>query len=147
MDAPQRKSKKPSVTKAESLLEQSIFFVDRSLGRTLGEKLRAEGWKVELHDEHFAEDTPDDEWLVEVGAKGWVVLTKDKRIRKRAVEKQAVIEARVRIFTLPSGEMTGQEMANVYLANRARIGRFLKNNKPPFIAVVYKDAPIHRCDI
>ena len=97
--------------------------------------------------EHFAEDTPDDEWLVEVGAKGWVVLTKDKRIRKRAVEKQAVIEAKVRIITLPSGEMTGQEMADVYLANRARIGRFLKNNKPPFIAVVYKDAPIHRCDI
>ena len=93
MDAAKETSKKPSATKAESLLEQSTFFVDRSLGRALGAKLRAAGWNVELHDEHFPENAKGEEWLVEVGAKGWVVLTKDKAIRKKAVEKQAVIEA------------------------------------------------------
>ena len=51
------------------------------------------------------------------------------------------------MFTLPSGQMTGEEMADVYLSNRMKIARFLKKNKAPFIAVVYKDAAIHRCDI
>jgi hypothetical protein len=77
------------------------------------------------------------------------VLTKDKAIRKKAVEKEAVKNADVRMFTLPNGSMTGQEMADTYLQNRAKIGRFLKNNSAPFIAVVYKEAKaqIHKCDI
>jgi hypothetical protein len=69
MDAQEKKSKKPSATKAELLLEESTFFVDRSLGRALGEKLRAAGWKIEIHDHHFAENTPDEEWLIKVGEK------------------------------------------------------------------------------
>src|SRR4051794_33387616 len=103
MDAPRKKSKKPSGTKADSLLEQAIFFVDRSLGRKLGIALRAAGWKIELHGDHFPDNTPDEEWLLNVGAKGWVVLTKDKNIRRNEVERHAVVVANVRMFTLPSG--------------------------------------------
>ncbi len=123
--------------------------MDRSLGRALGDKLRDAGWKVEIHDQHFAENTPDDEWLVTVGERGWVVLTKDKAIRRKAIEKEAVINAKVRIFTLPNGSMTGQEMADAYLNSRAKIGRFLKDNAAPFIAVVYQDAKanIRKCDL
>jgi uncharacterized protein with PIN domain len=84
MDAPRETSKKPSGTKAERLLRESTFFVDRSLGRRLGIALREAGWNVELHDDHFKDDTPDEKWLEEVGKKGWVVLTKDKAIRKKA---------------------------------------------------------------
>jgi PIN like domain len=77
MAAPRKKSRKPSATKAELLLEQTTFFVDRSLGRGVGQALIAAGMKVEYHDTHFAEDTPDKHWLPQVGTKGWVVLTKD----------------------------------------------------------------------
>jgi hypothetical protein len=142
MNAPQKKSKKPSATKAESLLERTTFFVDRSLGRALGRTLREAGWRVELHDDHFAEDTLDEVWLLEVGARGWVVLTKDKAIRRKEVERDAVIAAGIRMFTLSSANMTGQEMAEVYLANRFKISRFLNKHSPPFIATVYREAPI-----
>jgi hypothetical protein len=119
--------------------------VDRSLGRALGETLRDAGWTVELHDDHFAEDTLDETWLLEVGARSWVVLTKDKAIRRKPVERAAVIAARVRMFTLSGGNMMGREMAEVYLANQSKITRFLNKHAPPFIAIVYRDAPIALC--
>lgn len=110
--------------------------MDRSLGRNVGIVLRAAGMRIELHDDHFKEDTPDEKWLVTVGARGWVALTKDKGIRRKPQEREAVLTANVRLFTLASGSMTGQEMADIYLQNRLRIGRFLKNHAPPFVAVV-----------
>jgi hypothetical protein len=36
------------------------FFFDRNLGHRVPEALRADGWLVEMHDDHFAEDTPDE---------------------------------------------------------------------------------------
>jgi len=39
--------------------------------------------RIELHDDHFPQDTPDPTWLPVVGAKKWIVLTSDGRIRYR----------------------------------------------------------------
>lgn len=133
------KSKKPSATKAEWLLESSTFFIDRCLGRQLGLTLRERGLLIELHEDHYADDAQDAEWLIDVGSRGWVVLTKDKAIRKKPLERQAVIIAKVRIFSLPSGNYTGAEMTDILLANLLGIGRFLKKHKPPFIASVSKN--------
>ena len=47
------------------------------------------GLRVELHDTHFAQDCPDEEWLPEVGRRRWIVLTRDLRIRYRAIEREA----------------------------------------------------------
>ena len=135
----QRKSKKPSATKAESLLEASTFFVDRCLGKTIGITLRGAGLKVELHSDHFEDDSPDEVWISEVGRQGWIVLTKDKAIRRRDVELQAVVDANVRMFSLTSGNMTGNEMADVFVENLLKIGRFIKNHPAPFIARVSRN--------
>jgi hypothetical protein len=131
-----RKSKKRSGTKAESLLSDSTFFVDRCLGRHVGLELRASGLRVEFHADHFADDADDQTWISEVGQRGWVVLTKDKAISKRPVELHAVEAAQVRMFTLATGNMTGEQMASVFAANRLKMGRFIKKHPPPFIARV-----------
>jgi hypothetical protein len=55
-----RQSRKPSGTKAESLLKESTFFADRCLGTKFAESLRTSGLRVELHAEHF-DDNADDE--------------------------------------------------------------------------------------
>jgi hypothetical protein len=55
-----------------------IFFIDRDLGqRLVAQALREAGAQVEIHQAHFAPDSPDIEWLPEVSQRGWVVLTKD----------------------------------------------------------------------
>jgi hypothetical protein len=50
--------------------EPLTFFIDRPLGRGVGEDLRAAGLRVELHDDHFAQDTQDVDWVREVTAHG-----------------------------------------------------------------------------
>jgi hypothetical protein len=91
---------------------------------------------VEFHADHFADDADDQTWISEVGRRGRVVLTKDKAIRTRPVELHAVVAARVRMFNLSSGNMTGGQMADVFVANRLKMGRFIKKHSPPFIARV-----------
>ncbi len=109
---------------------------NRCFGKNVGIALRQAGLQVELHEDHFADDTDDATWISEVGQRGWVVLTKDKAIRRNSVELQAVVAANVRMFTLTSGNMTGEEMGRVFIANRLNMGRFIKNHPPPFIARV-----------
>jgi hypothetical protein len=77
-------SKKPSAAKPP---DETVFFIDRSLGV---DPVRAElinaGLNVEIHDDHFARDEEDRTWLRTVGERGWVVLTKDQRLRYRPLE-------------------------------------------------------------
>ena len=75
--------------------EPFTWFVDRSLGRQIVIDLRAAGFVVEEHSAHFADDAPDSEWLGEAGRRGWVVLTKDKAVRRNALELAAIILSEV----------------------------------------------------
>lgn len=136
MAAQRKKSRKRSATKAGPPPEPIILFVDRSLGRLVAERLRAAGATVEHHDDHFAENTPDVDWIAEVGRRRWVVLTKDKRIRRNPLERRAVAAAELRLFSLSGGNMTGAQMAEVFEANLARIEQFTRRTPPPFAALV-----------
>jgi hypothetical protein len=74
MGAREKKSKKPSGTRAERLLKEVVFFTDRSLGLGVPQALKDAGYCVERHADHFVDDAPDEEWLADVGARGWVVF-------------------------------------------------------------------------
>ena len=92
-----------------------VFFIDRSLGRKyVALALRAAGATVEVHDDHFPQDTPDVDWLKEVGRRGWVVLSKDVRIRRNHIERAALEAAKVRAFFLTQQDITGPEMARLF---------------------------------
>ena len=57
------------------------FFTDRDLGKQFPARLREAGLVVERHGDHFAADTPDAQWLAEVGRRRWIAITHDERIR------------------------------------------------------------------
>jgi PIN like domain len=54
-----------------------VFFTDRDLGKKFPEILRAAGLRIERHMDHFRHDTPDEEWLWEIGKRKWIALTHD----------------------------------------------------------------------
>ena len=83
MAARAKRSKRPSAASFGSKPpEPLVFFIDRSLGRKIvAQALREISETVEIHDDHFAPDAKDEAWLAEVGKRGWIVLTKDDRIR------------------------------------------------------------------
>lgn len=93
-----------------------MSLLDRSLGKEIiATALRAAGADVRIHDDLFAQDARDQDWLPEVGTKGWTVLTKDSHIKHRLVERTALLEAGVRAFVLVSGNITGSEMATIFV--------------------------------
>lgn len=112
--------------------------MDRSLGRGVGHGLRSDGVSVIIHDERFQPNTPDEVWLTEAGKNGWIILTKDKNIRFRSIEKEALIAAKSRAFVLTSGNLTGQQMLDVIREQMIRILRYIKKNDAPFIARINK---------
>ena len=69
-----------------------------------------------MHDELFPQATEDVVWLMEAGAQRWVVLTRDDRIRYNQLEKQAVLAAKLRFFSITSSSLTGDEAASLILS-------------------------------
>jgi len=113
------RSKKPSAARPP---DGTVFFIDRSL---CVEPIRTElinaGLAVEIHDDHFARDEEDRIWLQTVGARGWVVLTKDQRLRYRPLEIGALRASKARVFVLTAGNLRGSEIAAAFLAALPRM--------------------------
>lgn len=121
--------------------ETPEFFVDRSLGKRIAEGLRGHGLTVHtmasVYGEKRAQQLPDDVWLHDAGTNDWVVLTKDDAIRRRPAERDALIDAGVRVFCLTSAQLRGEEQTARFVENRNRIIR--QARKPgPYIYGVYE---------
>jgi hypothetical protein len=100
------------------------------------------GVKHERHGHHFAAGTEDFVWLPFVGQHGWIVLTKDKRIRFNQLEKTAVRRYYVREFYFSSGNFTGLEMAEILTVALPEMAKTVKKQQPPFIASVSKSGHV-----
>jgi len=89
-----------------------------------------------VHDDHFKLDEQDEVWIRDVAARGWIILSKDKEIRKRPNERQALRDARAMAFFLASGNMTGNEMADAFLKALSKMKRLHRKQPAPFVATV-----------
>lgn len=127
-----------------SSAEQPEFFLDRSLGKITASRLREVGYVVHLIADHYpndASDIPDEHWIAEGCSQGWVLLTKDKRIRYRAAELEALQEGH--LFCLVSGTMTIDEMTQAFLDALPKIVRAAQG-EPAGFWHVYRDGKIKR---
>lgn len=114
--------------------EPLVLFVDEALDSlTVVDALRAAGATVERLNDHFAKGTPDETWLAYAGGRGWVVLTRDKRIRYRQLERLALTEAKARAFVFTGGNVTGKDTAAILVHALARITTICQADKGPFI--------------
>lgn len=77
--------------------------------------------------EHYGmprdEEVADTEWIAEAAAQGWPVLMKDKRIRHRSAEIEAVVEHKAKCFVITRGQLTSDDMARRFIANKQAIYR------------------------
>lgn len=100
------------------------------------------GAVVHLHDDHFAQNTEDQIWLTEVGKLGWIVLTKDQWIRRRPIERDAFLNAGLKVFCFMSASIPFSEMADAIAAALPKIKNLAETEPPPFIAGIYKDSSV-----
>lgn len=115
------------------------FFIDRSLGRhRVPEALRKSGWTLRTHHEVYGdrdEQVPDVEWLEFCGRLGLPVLSKDRRLRYRPAEIDAIRRFRVRAFLLTSGSLLAAEQAARFDRNQESIEEKCAADGPTIYAV------------
>jgi PIN like domain len=84
-----------------------------------------------------ARDTPDEEWLPLAGANGWIVIGRDKRIRYRPREKQAVIDHKVAMFALTAaGNFTKWKVLDLLVRRWPQIEGTARTTEAPYIYAV-----------
>jgi hypothetical protein len=110
----------------------------------IAEALRAASAQVEVHDTHFAVDAPDVEWLREVGNRGWIVLSKDVRIRRDAFEREALRSSGVKAFFLTQQGLSGQEMAQIFLNGLQSMVARAARQPGPFVYTLSRDGVFAR---
>ena len=109
---------------------------------TVPDALRSIGLNVEVHADHFAHDAPDTEWLRRCGEEGWVVLAKDKAIKKNPLERQAIIANGLAAFFIIKTNATGEENAAALIEAMPKIVGILENQRRPFIARIYASGDV-----
>jgi hypothetical protein len=119
------------------------FLIDRSLGRhAVPNALRAAGAVVrtmaEVYGEHVGQGLAHEEWLSDVGERGWVVLLKDTKIRYRPAELGAITTHGIRAFCLTNANLRAADQAERLLANLPQITRPAED-PGPYIYGAYAD--------
>lgn len=114
-----------------------VFFTDRDLGLAFPNFLRTAGLAVEIHQEHFAANTPDEEWLRETARRGWVAISHDARIRYKPNELAAVRRHKAALLVL-IGYTSNVDLATNFVRTQSKIFDFVAARRRPFIAKVYR---------
>ena len=147
MAAKRTKSKKRSSGKRDRLrLNTFVLYLDENLCNCEGilQILRQTNVRYKRHLELFPAGTKDTVFLPEVGKKGWTLLTCDDNMRRRGLEKQAILHHRVRMFAFTSGSLSGSKMARILSVALPNMKRFVKTQHPPFIASITDNGAIHK---
>jgi hypothetical protein len=118
--------------------EPPIFFIDHCLGTEIvAARLRREKVEVRvLTEEGFEEDAEDADWLPVIAAKGWAILTKDKAIRRRRLEHEAILSAGAGAFVLTAGGLGGEAIAEAFARALPKMVRVWHTRARPFLATV-----------
>lgn len=98
------------------LPEPFTFLLDRCLGTVaVPQAMRpalAQGEGLILLDDHFAPTTLEGTWIPEVGAKGWVIITKDTAMRRNPLEIQALLSAGTAVSFFANASLPGSKVGD-----------------------------------
>jgi len=53
--------------------------------------------------------TTDESWLAHIGSRRWLALMRDQNIKRRALERRALVSAKVGAFVCTTGEATADQ--------------------------------------
>jgi PIN like domain len=117
-------------------LSEIVFFLDQNLsGRAIPQSIvrASNGCPVEIFINHFEKDTEDVDWLPEIARRKWILLTKDRRITQRPLERQAIINSNGRAFILTSPSMSGDVIIALLKMAMPHVLNTIRRTPAPFI--------------
>ena len=95
-----------------------------------------------MRDDHLSSAAPDEDWIALVGRKNWLAITKDRNIRYRTAELDAIRKHLARVIVIRMKNVTGPEVAEVLVKDRCRIVRFAMVTHPSFVAGIYASSTV-----
>jgi len=83
--------------------------------------------------------TPDSEWIAEIGQRGWVAVTRDKRTRYTPLALETLMTSGARLFIIV-GRLTNEEAAETFVRQSKKAENLLRKESKPFIAKIRREA-------
>jgi hypothetical protein len=78
----------------------------------------------------------DPEWVKLCGERNWVIVSGDKRLETQPENRQAVIDAKVRVFILSDSESMPEQWAAAVIVGHYKIQEVIDGNVGPFFASI-----------
>lgn len=125
--------------------EEFVLFLDEGLHRCkpILDALIRLGIKYERHCDYFLKGAEDLVWLPVVGENGWAVLTTDKEMRYNQLEIAMIKAYKVREFVFTSGNLSGQDMAEILVSALPKMKRLFRKTDAPFVASITQTSNVH----
>jgi hypothetical protein len=124
------------------------FFLDRQIGKyVVANALKTAGATVEVHDDHFPQETEDVVWIPAIAARGWVLVTRDQHIRYNALERAAYASAKLRGFIVTGKGMGGTEFAELMVACLPQMTRKVARVQGPLLYTISRGGNFTRLKV
>ena len=130
-----KKSRKRSISK-RPLKGFTLYLCNCVDYDAVAETLRRNGIRFQRHRSHFHGATPDTELLKKVGKRRWILITADKKQRTRYLERQMIVQYRVREFVFRASEVG--DIGELLVKARKQMRNLCKKNEGPFVASISK---------
>ena len=75
----------------------------------------------------------DESWLTTIGQRGWLAMMRDQNIRRRSLERRALVSAGVGVFVCTAGEATANETAAAVILLLRKMVNIGTSERRPFI--------------
>jgi hypothetical protein len=104
------------------------LYIDECLGRGIALRLQSEGYDARPFDE-FA-GRRDVDFLPIIGERQWVLVTKDKNLRRNQLEVHAILNADVRAFVITATGLNHEQISDLVLRAVPKILRICRQRGP-----------------
>lgn len=122
-----------------------MIFFDRSIPSSIPKAMIMLGLThICYHDQFFMPDAPDPVWLAHAGRERWAVITRDKKIRIRPGEIEAIIKHDVGCFIVNANKPpTRWEYMKLFAQTLDRIGDLAATTPRPFIFTINRNGELN----
>jgi PIN like domain len=115
-------------------LSNTVFYLDESIySRSLAEGMREAGANIVTSFETGLAGSTDEKWLAAIGEKSWLALMRDQNIRRRSLERRALVAAGVGAFVCTAAEATAGEVRAAVTALLQKMVNVAVSEPRPFI--------------
>ena len=133
-------------------MDKLTFYFDRNFGRRLPEALfRADApFNVEFHHSpknRFPPNTKDDEWLSDIGSKGWFAFSHDRKWHQEIPNLAAIKQHKIGCFYLWGAEVSTWEKVCFFVRHWERIVEAARSTPRPFVFYVSKSGSLDRVEL